>query len=81
MLFSTPGGGLFSRAPPFVKTLGIHVHRLRPGGSSFVKSTPKPVHQTEPVPHPGVLGAVHPSGAEISCLLPPWPGVGYDRSI
>jgi len=41
MLFSTPGGGLFSRAPPFMKTLGIHVHRLQPGGSSFVKSTPE----------------------------------------
>src|SRR5713226_533533 len=38
MLFSTPGGGRFSRAPPFMKTPGIHVHRSMPTGSSFVKS-------------------------------------------
>ena len=37
MLFSTPGGGRFSRAPPFVKTLGLHVHRSVLGGPSFVK--------------------------------------------
>src|SRR5207249_8029044 len=38
MLFSTPGGGRLSRAPPFVKALGLHVHMSVPGGSSFVKS-------------------------------------------
>jgi len=37
MLFSTPGGGRFSRAPPFVKALGLHVHMSVLGGSSFVK--------------------------------------------
>src|SRR5438874_1548975 len=37
MLFSTPGSGRFSRAPPFVKALGLHVHRSVPGSPSFVK--------------------------------------------
>ncbi len=33
MLFSTPRGGRFSRAPPFVKELEFHVHR---GYSSLI---------------------------------------------
>jgi len=38
ILFSTPPRVVFfSRAPPFVKTLGIHVHPSLLRGSSFVK--------------------------------------------
>src|SRR6266699_6562493 len=35
-VFSTPGGGRFSRAPPFVKSLRIHVHQSPPIPPSFV---------------------------------------------
>src|SRR6266699_530186 len=44
MLFSTPRGGRFSRASPFMKTLGTHVHRSLPRGSSFAKSATTTYH-------------------------------------
>ena len=37
MLFSSPGGGRFSRAPPFMKSHRIHVHQSPPTVPSFVR--------------------------------------------
>src|SRR6266571_7182726 len=43
ILFSTPGGGRFSRAPPFVKCAEFHVQPVLLGPSSFVAVSRRPL--------------------------------------
>ena len=57
MLFSTPGGGLFSRAPPFVKLGKFHVQPASPSPSPFTAQSltvKSPIISPDPESKPAI---------------------------